>query len=189
MSWNPDRTFYPGPGWGGAWALPCLPSRMIPRVELSTAGPLWGRRLGKAAILPTERSEGGVAALFQQAAPNGPYSTTIIWLQCFFSSGGHFAFINNFDGFLVYYYKFNRQKFDIFPYCPKVIKFLLYDLIFGSVGCENSKYTCMMHVYGKVQCPEPKHASLFLVVQTCKLKDVDTFIEQFNNLFYTTVSV
>ena len=29
--------------------------------------------------------------------------------------------------------------------------------------------------------------SLFLVVQTCKLKDVDAFIEQFNNLFYTTL--
>ena len=28
--------------------------------------------------------------------------------------------------------------------------------------------------------------SLFLVVQTCKLKDADAFIEQFNNLFYTT---
>ena len=27
----------------------------------------------------------------------------------------------------------------------------------------------------------------FLVVQTCKLKDVDAFIEQFNNLFYTTL--
>ena len=43
----------------------------------------------------------------------------------------------------------------------------------------------MMHVKGKVQSPEPKHFSLFLVVQTCKLKDVDAFIEQFNNLFYT----
>ena len=62
-----------------------------------------------------------------------------------------------------------------------------YDLIFGSVGCENSKYTCMMHVLGKVQSPEPKHSSLFLVVQTCKLKDVHAFIEQFNNLFYTTL--
>ena len=29
--------------------------------------------------------------------------------------------------------------------------------------------------------------SLFLVVQTCKLKDVDAFIEQFNDLFYTTL--
>ena len=28
---------------------------------------------------------------------------------------------------------------------------------------------------------------IFLVVQTCKLKDVDAFIEQFNNLFYTTL--
>ena len=28
---------------------------------------------------------------------------------------------------------------------------------------------------------------LFFVVQTCKLKDVDAFIEQFNNLFYTTL--
>ena len=27
----------------------------------------------------------------------------------------------------------------------------------------------------------------FHVVQTCKLKDVDAFIEQFNNLFYTTL--
>ena len=69
MSWNPDRTFYPGQAFGGAWALPCRPSRMIPRVELSTAGPLWGRSLGKAAILRTERSEGGLAALFQQAVP------------------------------------------------------------------------------------------------------------------------
>ena len=40
------------------------------------------------------------------------------------SYGGHFAFINNFDGFLVYYNKFNRQKFDISLYCTKVIKFL-----------------------------------------------------------------
>ena len=70
----------------------------------------------------------------------------ILWLQYFSSWGGHFAFINNFDGFSVYYNKFNRQKFDISLYCPKVIKFLSYDLIFGSVGCENSKYTCMMHV-------------------------------------------
>ena len=54
----------------------------------------------------------------------------------FSSCGGHFAFINNFDGFLVYYKKFNRQKFDISLYSPKVIKFLSYDLIFGSVGCE-----------------------------------------------------
>ena len=37
----------------------------------------------------------------------------IIWLQYFSSCGGHFAFINNFNGFLVYYNKFNRQKFDI----------------------------------------------------------------------------
>ena len=44
-----------------------------------------------------------------------------------------------------------------------------------------------MHIQGKVQSPEPKHSSLFLVVQTCKLKDVDAFIEQFNNLFYTTL--
>ena len=44
-----------------------------------------------------------------------------------------------------------------------------------------------MHVYGKVQSPEPEHSSLFLVVQTCKLKDVNAFIEQFNNLFYTTL--
>ena len=44
-----------------------------------------------------------------------------------------------------------------------------------------------MHVQGKVQSPESKHSSLFLVVQTCKLKDVDAFIEQFNNLFYTTL--
>ena len=44
-----------------------------------------------------------------------------------------------------------------------------------------------MHVWSKVQSPEPKHSSLFLVVQTCKLKDVDAFIEQFNNLFYTTL--
>ena len=42
-----------------------------------------------------------------------------------------------------------------------------------------------MHVLGKVQSSEPKHSSLFLVVQTCKLKDVDAFIEQFSNLFYT----
>ena len=45
----------------------------------------------------------------------------------------------------------------------------------------------MMHVQYKVQSPEPKHSSLFLVVQTCKLKGVDAFIEQFNNLFYTTL--
>ena len=32
--------------------------------------------------------------------------------------------------------------------------------------------------------PEPKW---YLVVQTCKLKDVDAFIEQFNNLFYPTL--
>ena len=32
-----------------------------------------------------------------------------------------------------------------------------------------------------------KNSSLFLVVQTCKLKDVDAFIEQFSNLFYTTL--
>ena len=37
------------------------------------------------------------------------------------------------------------------------------------------------------ESPEPKHSSLFLVVQTCKLKDVDEFIEQFNNLFYRTL--
>ena len=70
----------------------------------------------------------------------------IIWLQYFSSSGGHFAFINNFDGFLVYYNKFNRQKFDISLYCPKFVKFLSCELIFCYVGCENSKYTCMMHV-------------------------------------------
>ena len=35
----------------------------------------------------------------------------VIWLQYFSSCGGHFTFINNFDGFLVYYNKFNRQKF------------------------------------------------------------------------------
>ena len=49
----------------------------------------------------------------------------------------------------IIYNKFNRQRFDISPYCPKFIKsvkFLSYDLIFGSVGCENSKYICMMHV-------------------------------------------
>ena len=28
---------------------------------------------------------------------------------------------------MVYYNKFNRQKFNISPYCPKVIKFLLYE--------------------------------------------------------------
>ena len=62
------------------------------------------------------------------------------------------------------YYKFNRQiRFDISPYCQKVkIFIILYDsLIFGSVGCENSKYTFMMHVQGKVQSPEPKHCNLF----------------------------
>ena len=32
-----------------------------------------------------------------------------------------------------------------------------------------------------------KHSSLFFVIQTCKLKDIDAFIEQFNNLFYTTL--
>ena len=88
--------------------------------------------------------------------------------------------------------KFNQQRFDISLYYTKVTKFLSYDLIFGSVGCENSKYTCMMHVQGKVQSPEQKHSSLLLFscrtsVQTCKLKDVDAFIEQFNNLFYTTL--
>ena len=67
--------------------------------------------------------------------------------MCHFPNPGRpHAFINNFDGFLVYYNKFNWQKFDIPLYCPKVIKFLSYDLIFGSVGCENSKYTCIMHV-------------------------------------------
>ena len=44
-----------------------------------------------------------------------------------------------------------------------------------------------MHVWGKVQSPEPKHSSLFLVVQTCKLKDIDAFIEQFHYIFYTTL--
>ena len=44
-----------------------------------------------------------------------------------------------------------------------------------------------MHVQGKVQSPEPKHSSLFLVVETWKLKNVDAFIEQFNNLFYPTL--
>ena len=29
--------------------------------------------------------------------------------------------------------------------------------------------------------------AVFLVVQTCKLKDVDAFIEQFHNIFYTTL--
>ena len=60
------------------------------------------------------------------------YGYSIFFCSC----GGHFAFINNFDGFLVYYNKFNRQRFDISPYCPKFIKsvkFLSYDLIFGSV--------------------------------------------------------
>ena len=41
------------------------------------------------------------------------------------------------------------------------------------------------HVLGKVQRSEPKHSSLFLVVQTCKLKDVDAFIEQFHDIFCT----
>ena len=44
----------------------------------------------------------------------------------------------------------------------------------------------MMHVWGKVQSPEPKHSSLFLV-QTCKLKGVDALIEQFHDIFYTTL--
>ena len=38
-----------------------------------------------------------------------------------------------------------------------------------------------------IQSPEPRHSSLFLVVQTCKLKDVNALIEQFNNLFYSTL--
>ena len=45
----------------------------------------------------------------------------------------------------------------------------------------------MMHIKGKVQSPQPKHSSLFLVVQTCKLEDVDAFIEQFHDIFYTTL--
>ena len=53
--------------------------------------------------------------------------------------------LNNFDRFLVYYNKFNLQRFDFFPYLPKkVIKFSSYGLIFESVGCENSKHTCMI---------------------------------------------
>ena len=44
--------------------------------------------------------------------------------------------------------------------------------VFRSVGCENSKHTCMMHVQGRVQSPESNHSSLFLVVQTRKLEDV-----------------
>ena len=38
-----------------------------------------------------------------------------------------------------------------------------------------------------IQGPEPKLSSLFLVVQTCKLKDVDPFIELFYDIFYTTL--
>ena len=38
-----------------------------------------------------------------------------------------------------------------------------------------------------IQSPEPKHCRLFLVVQTCKLKDVDAFIEQFHDIFYTAL--
>ena len=45
----------------------------------------------------------------------------------------------------------------------------------------------MMYVYGKVQSPESKHSSLFLVVQTCKLKDVDALVGQFHDIFYTTL--
>ena len=43
-----------------------------------------------------------------------------------------------------------------------------------------------MHVQGKVQSLDPKHSDLFVVVQTCKLKAVDAFIEQSNKIFYTT---
>ena len=34
-----------------------------------------------------------------------------------------------------------------------------------------------MHDTRLGQSPEPKHSSLFLVLQTCKLQDVDAFIE------------
>ena len=35
--------------------------------------------------------------------------------------------------------------------------------------------------------PERKHFSLFLTVQTCKLDGIDLFIEQFCDIFYTTL--
>ena len=45
-----------------------------------------------------------------------------------------------------------------------------------------------MHVWGKVQSPQPKHSSLFLVVQLNMEAGIDAFIEQFHDTFYTTMA-
>ena len=77
--------------------------------------------------------------------------------------------------FLVYYNKFNRQKFDTSLHCPKVIKFSSYNLIFGSVGCENSKYTCMMHVY----IGQSTKSLLYRVVILCPLSVAFFFLREY----------